>query len=87
MHLHKLAAGHAERVVAVLEDLLDRARAGELISLAYLAEQTSIREPLAGISGRYREDPARAVAGLAIMNVRLTNFAAAQQPEFTTSTI
>lgn len=87
MHLHKLGAAHAERVVAVLEDLLARARAGELTSLAYLAEQSHTREPLAGISGRYREDPAKAVAELAIMNVRLTNYAASLRQDFTASTI
>jgi hypothetical protein len=81
MSVAKIGAAHAPRVAAVLEELLAQARAGELISLAFLAETTG-REPIAGIVGRYREEPTRALGEMAIMKAKLARYAASQRDGF-----
>lgn len=72
----KIGAGRSESVVEALESLMVRAKAGELISIAYLAECTKMREPLAGVAGGYRNDPAKIVGELSIMKDVIARFAA-----------
>jgi hypothetical protein len=80
MGVTKLAEVRAQKVVDVLEALLDRAHAGELISLAFLAEQTD-GDPISGLVGRYRAEPERALGELSVMKTRLAGYVASQRDD------
>lgn len=83
MQLRGISDHHIKRVEAVLEDMLRRNRAGRLPSLLFIAEEIGKPDPLYGIVGRFRSDPARAIGHLAIMKVKVAEFAADQLPDFT----
>lgn len=75
MTVRTITAPQAEKITAVLEDLLARAHAGRLTSLAFLAEEVSHSDPLVGVVGRYREDLPRLVGELAVMRLQITEHA------------
>lgn len=72
-------------MAAVLEVLLERAKAGRIVSLAFIAEEQGRRKPHDGIVGRLRSDPKRAIGELAVMKEKLAGFAAEQDPGFSES--
>jgi hypothetical protein len=67
----RIATAHAASVTSVLEELLMSAKAGELVSLAYMVEHANQREPIIGIEGRLREDIPRLIGELSIMKDQL----------------
>lgn len=73
--VRKISAAHTNKIVAVLRDLLGRAEADEIVSLAFLAEEAERTEPLLGVVGRYREQPTRLIGELSVMKAKLTKFA------------
>jgi hypothetical protein len=81
MDVRRISDPHTRRVGAVLEDLLRRNRAGQLPSLLFIAEETGKAQPLYGIVGRFKADPARAIGHLAIMKVKVTEYAADELPD------
>lgn len=76
MQLRNIGASHAASVVEVLEALLARAKTGEMISLAYLAEYMANKEPLTGVVGRYQEDKPKLVGELSVMKDMLARHVA-----------
>jgi hypothetical protein len=66
---------HAQRVVAVLEVLLKKARAGQLPSFGFFGEETGRRQPIDGVVGRFRQDPHRIIGHLEVMKAKLTDAA------------
>lgn len=65
-----LGAHRAAQTVAVLEDLLHRARTGTLHDFAFVAGLNS-GPPLVGVTGSYRRDAVRALGALTLMQRRL----------------
>lgn len=76
MAVTKISAAHGPKVVEVLEELLVLAHRGELVSMAFLAEQLGLQEPVCGVVGRYRDDPAKLLGEMAVMKTQLARFAA-----------
>ena len=68
------------KVEAVLEDMLARTKEGRLPALLFIAEEIG-RQPVYGIVGRFRADPARAIGHLAIMKAKVIDFAADEAPD------
>lgn len=89
MHLvQRITATHGRKIVAVLEDLLDRARGGQLTSLAYVAEELDQGDSLLGVVGRFRDEPTKLIGELAVMNVKLAKYATTKRrPDFQHSTM
>lgn len=73
--VRKITAAHTNKIVAVLKDLLERAEADEMTSLAFVAEVTTNDDPLLGVVGRYREQPTRLIGELSVMKAKMTRFA------------
>jgi hypothetical protein len=80
MHIAKFDNPHAEKVAAVLEEMLKRTRAGKMPSLLFIAEEVG-REPRYGLVGRFRSDPAKALGHVTVMKEKLTDFAADHAPD------
>lgn len=78
MNVREFRNPQVERVAAVLEELLKRARAGRLPTFLYIAEEIGMAAPRYGMVGRFRADPAKAIGHLAIMQEKVTDFAASQ---------
>jgi hypothetical protein len=51
--------------------LLERLESGRLASLMFVAEDLDEPEPVAGLAGRYKADPAKALGELAVLQTRL----------------
>jgi hypothetical protein len=68
-------------VVAVLEEMLVKARAGKAPGLLFVMEESGRKEPRYCVVGRFRADPARALGHVVVMKQKLTDFAADQAPE------
>jgi hypothetical protein len=81
MNVRGIEDPHAQRVAAVLEEMLLRTRAGRMPSLLFIAEEIGQASPRYGIVGRFRADPARAIGHLAIMKEKVTDFASSQLPD------
>lgn len=73
---------HAKKVVAVLEGMLERARAGFIPGLLFVAEDTGRPDSRYGIVGRFRSDPAKALGHALVLKEKLTDFAAEEAPDF-----
>lgn len=56
-------------------------RAGRLPSLMFIAEETGNPQAIYGIVGRFRSDPAKAIGHLAIMEKKVTDYAADCAPD------
>lgn len=81
--VQNITATHTVKIVAVLEDLLARAKHGQLTSLAFVAEELEQGDSILGVVGRYREEPTKLLGELSVMKMKLTKFAAKKrQPEF-----
>jgi hypothetical protein len=74
MQVQNISGVHATRIVAVLEDLLERARADQFTSLAFVAEQHR-DDPLIGVVGLYRERPTKLLGELSMMKAKLIKYA------------
>lgn len=71
---------HVRRVAAALELMMRKNKDGRLPSLLFIAEEIGNPQPVYGIVGRFRADPARAIGHLAIMKEKVIDFAADQAP-------
>jgi hypothetical protein len=81
----KITSAHQTKIVAVLEDLLERAAAGELTSLAYIAEELELRESLMGVVGRYRDEPVRLLGEMSVMKAKLAQYAHQRRSDYRTA--
>lgn len=81
MAVVRISDPHGKRVAAALEVMLRKNREGRLPSLLFIAEEVGKTQPVYGIVGRFRADPARAIGHLAIMKAKVTDFAADSAPE------
>lgn len=79
--VRNIADPHVKKVAAALEIMMKKNREGRLPSLIFIAEETGNPQPLYGIVGRFRSDPARAIGHLAIMRDKVTDFAADMAPD------
>jgi hypothetical protein len=61
--------------------MLARTKEGRLPALLFIAEEIGRRDPVYGIVGRFRVDPARAIGHLAIMKAKVIDFAADLAPD------
>lgn len=77
----QIGAAHAAKIVEVLQELLEAAKAGQLVSLALLAEYVGQHEAVPVIVGRYRSDLARLLGELSVMNARLAQHAATSRQQ------
>lgn len=80
MQVRTINAQHEEKVAAALEAMLKKVRAGRMPSLLFIAEEVGRSKPVYGMVGRFRADPARALGHLAIMKVKVTEYAADESP-------
>lgn len=74
-NVQHIGAPHAKRVVAVIEELLEQAKAGEFVSIAF-ATENSKRQTFSGVEGLWRGDPARFLGELSIIKARVSAVAA-----------
>lgn len=81
MTVVRITSVHQPSIVAVLEDLLDRAKRGDLTSIAYIAERLE-RDPLIGVVGRYREHPTRLLGEMAVMKIKLAKYASRKRDDY-----
>lgn len=65
---------HVKQVTAVIEELFERA--GRIPGLILIVEEIGRNEPRYCLVGRFRSDPAKAIGHLAIMQQKVTDFAA-----------
>lgn len=72
---------HSESVRKAVERLLERLDSGRLVALMFVVEDLDEDEPVAGMAGRYRADPAKALGELAVMQTRLSRHIANQRSE------
>lgn len=77
MHVRRIEDPHVKKVAAVIEELLRRT--GKMPGLMFIAEDDG--QFRYGIVGRFRSDPAKAIGHLAIMQEKVTSFAADQAPD------
>lgn len=73
------SANHAPRVAEVLEQLLEQARIGQLVSIAFVVEAETNKDAHCGIEGRWRADPARLLGELELMKDRIARYANKQR--------
>lgn len=83
-NVRQLPDPHREKVEAALLMMLKRTREGRIPSFLFIAEQVGSSQPLYGIVGRFRDDPARAIGYLAIMKEKVTAYAADLAPDLET---
>lgn len=81
MEVVRINDPHHERVGEALEIMMKKHKAGRLPSLVFIAEEIGNPQPIYGIVGRFRSDPARAIGHLAIMHDKVTDFAADTTPD------
>ena len=70
MAITQLEAYKSRETIEHLEDLLERAKNGEILGLVFCVK-LGLKRHAMGISGRYLDDPVLAVAVTARMNHRL----------------
>lgn len=78
MSVREFKDPHADKVAAVLEELLERTRAGRMPGFLFIADEIGRRTPRYGMVGRFRVDPAKAIGHLTIMREKVADFAASQ---------
>lgn len=79
--VRRFADPHVKRVGEALEVLMKKQQAGRLPAFLFITEEIGNPQPLYGIVGRFRTDPARAIGHLAIMQEKVTDFAADLAPD------
>lgn len=79
--VRRIADPHGMKVTAVLEALLKKARDGRLPSFTFVAEELGNPNPLYGVVGRHRTEPARAIGPLAVMKAKLIELATDSAPD------
>lgn len=76
--LEAIVAPHAERVAEALDALHAEGHEGKYISFMFVMERPD-GSTTCGVTGRYRNDPLRALGELSVMKTRLAHFAAKQK--------
>jgi hypothetical protein len=79
--LRSISGPHATKVGEALELMMKKHKAGRLPALLFIAEEIGNPHPIYGIVGRFRDDPAKAIGHLAIMEKKVRDFAAELAPD------
>ena len=78
--LEVISAPHARRVAEALDALRAEGPKEGYISFMFVMERPD-GSTTCGVTGRYRNDPMRALGELSVMKTRLAHFAARQKEE------
>lgn len=81
MAVRNISDPHNAKVGRALELMMEKHRAGRLPSLILIGEEIGNPQPVFGVVGRARADPARAIGHVAVLKRKLVDFAASQAPD------
>lgn len=79
--VRRIGEAHQRNVAEMLEIMMKKNAAGRLPSLIVIGEEIGNPRPLYGMVGRVRSDPERAIGLLAVVQRKVTEYAAELTPD------